>query len=162
MITKEWLKEQSACKEGYEWSVPRLKTPMNDKDFLQALIDDNKLDWANWVIIRLFNDTQNRRYAIYAAEQVIHIYEKEYPNDNRPRKAIEAAKAYLEDPTLANASAWEAARDAAWEAARAAAWDAARDAARAAAWDAAWDAARDAAYNDMIKKILTYGLTLLE
>ena len=33
--------------------------------------------------------------SIYAAELVIGYYEKIYPNDDRPRKAIEAAKAWL-------------------------------------------------------------------
>jgi len=33
--------------------------------------------------------------AVYAAEQVIGMYECKYPNDPRPRDAIKAAKAYL-------------------------------------------------------------------
>jgi len=98
------------------------------------------------------------------AEGVLHIYEEKYPDDNRPRKAIEAARAYQRgeigkdqlDAALAaagaaawaaaGAAAWAAAgaaaRDAAWAAAGGAAWAAARD----AAWAAAWAAARDAAW----------------
>jgi hypothetical protein len=85
------------------------------------------------------------------ADGVLHIYEKLRPNDARPRKAIEAARAY-ERGEITRAqldAAWAAARAAAGDAAGDAAWDAARDAAgaaaRAAARDAAWDAARDAA-----------------
>jgi hypothetical protein len=90
--------------------------------------------------------------AIYAAELVIDIFEKQYPNDKRPRNAIEAAKTYLKAP---NRAASAAAGDAAWaaraaagaaSAAGAAAW-AASAAAGAAAWaarDAAGDAARAA------------------
>src|SRR3972149_2532123 len=38
-------------------------------------------------------DTKDRvRYAAFAATQVIGIYEKAYPHDDRPRKAIEAAE----------------------------------------------------------------------
>ena len=44
------------------------------------------------------NKTQKVQYAIFAAEQVIDIYEKKYPDDLRPRKAIEAAKSYLDNP----------------------------------------------------------------
>ena len=51
--------------------------------------------------------------AIYAAELVIDTYEKEYPNDDRPRKAIEAAKTYLKSPTDKNRQAAEAAAEAA-------------------------------------------------
>ena len=82
-----------------------------------------------------------RLFAADCAEHVIHLFEREYPNDDRPRKAIEAARAYA-DGEIDGDAAW-----AAVEAARAAAWDASWDAARAAAWDADWDAwaaARDA------------------
>jgi hypothetical protein len=107
------------------------------------------------IIKRVFVDEKmTRKIAIYAAELVLPIYEKEYPNDNRPRTAIETAKRYSQGKATEGelSAAWDAARDAARAAAWAAAWAAARaaawDAARAAAWDAAWDAA--------IKKIESY------
>jgi hypothetical protein len=40
--------------------------------------------------------------AIFCAEQVLHIFEDKYPNDDRPRKAIEAAKSG--DSNAANAA----------------------------------------------------------
>jgi hypothetical protein len=43
--------------------------------------------------------------SIQSAEKVLFIFEKEYPNDKRPRQAIEAAKKYLEDPTEENKAA---------------------------------------------------------
>jgi hypothetical protein len=43
--------------------------------------------------------------AVFAAELVIGIFEKHRPDDDRPRKAIEAAKAYLANPDDAHASA---------------------------------------------------------
>lgn len=89
-------------------------------------------------------------YAIYAAEQVIDIYEKEYPNDNRPRLAIKAAKSCIN--TKSNkCTALDAAR-AAEDA------DAALDAAEAA--KAAW--AADACKESMQLKILEYGFRLIE
>jgi len=79
---------------------------------------------------------------------VLPIYEKAYPDDNRPRKAIEIARRFANGEATKNelaaarAAAWAAAGAAAWAAARAAAWDAAE----AAAWAAAWDAAGAAAW----------------
>lgn len=68
------------------------------------------------------------------AEMVLPVFEAEHPDDDRPRKAIEAARAYWADPSKVNArAAWAAAGDAA---------KSARDA-RAAAW-AAWSAAQSA------------------
>ena len=165
-ITIDWLKEKAACAEGIAWFKAQEKTEA--VAVLKALIEEGQLDWANWTIVRVMTRPQYLAYAIYAAEQVIDIFEKKYPNDKRPRKAIEAAKAVLENDTTETRAA---ARDAAG-AVGAAAWDAwaaawaARDAAgaaRAAAWAArdAAGAARDAGV-DMKKKILRYGISLLE
>ena len=90
-------------------------------------------------------------YAIYAAEQVIDIYEGKYPDNKKPREAIEAAKECLKNPTEENkkkaANAASAAAYAAADAAYAAAYAAAADAAAAYAAYAnvAADAAADAA-----------------
>jgi len=80
------------------------------------------------------------QFAILCAEAVLNIFEKQQPKDDRPRKAIEAAKEYLRNPKTA-AAAYAAARAAALAAADAA--DAAARAADAAA-DAAYAAARAA------------------
>ena len=85
--------------------------------------------------------------AIYSAEQVINIYESEYPNDNRPRDAIKAARQYLQYPTKKSADAANAADAAAYAAADAAnAVDAADAADAVDAADAADAAARAAAH----------------
>jgi hypothetical protein len=118
--------------------------------------------------IDTINERTLRLFAADCAERALHIFERDHPNDDRPRKAIEAARLFAEGKidaaagaaaraaawaaagAAARAAAWAAARDAAWAAARDAAWAAAWDAARDAAWDAAraaaWAAARDAAW----------------
>ena len=69
-------------------------------------------------------------WACDCAAHVLHIFEKEKPNDDRPRKAIATSREYLRD--TAWAAAWAAARAAARDTAWAAAGDTARDTARAA------------------------------
>jgi hypothetical protein len=76
-----------------------------------------------------------RLFAADCAERVLPIFEKEFPNDDRPRRAIKAARDFARGKIS----------DAARAAARAAAGAAARAAARAAAWAAARDAALYAA-----------------
>ena len=71
-----------------------------------------------------WNERTARLFAADCAEHVIHVFEREYPNDKRPRQAITAARLFASD----NLSRKELA--AARAAARAAAWDAARDAER--------------------------------
>jgi hypothetical protein len=90
--------------------------------------------------------------AIVAAEGVLPIFEAAYPNDDRPRKAIEAAREALRSPTRANrraaadAAANAAAADAAYYAAAAAHAAAAHAATAANAAAAASAAANAAAY----------------
>ena len=108
--------------------------------------------------------------SIFAAEMVLGNFEKVYPDDDRPRKAIEAARNYLDSPAEKNRSAarsaawaawsvesaWAAARSArsAESAARSAAWAAwsvesawAAESAESAAESAAWSAVRSAAWS---------------
>ncbi|MFH2075483.1 MAG: hypothetical protein ABIJ57_09075, partial [Pseudomonadota bacterium] len=97
--------------------------------------DNDKSTWAKMRVIKAWNwgKKDSVSLAIFAAELVLHNFESCFPSDVRPRKAILAAKKYLENPTEKNRSAaWSAA------AAAAAAWSAA---AAAAAWSAAAAAA---------------------
>ena len=90
-----------------------------------------------------WNEVNARLFACDCAAHVLHIYEKEYPDDKRPRECIEVARKFAHGKATreeiaavraaAGAAAGAAARDAAVDAVRAAAWDAARAAARAAA-----------------------------
>jgi len=117
--------------------------------------------------IETWNERTDRLFTADCAEHVLPIFEKRYPNDDRPRKAIHAVRDFADGKIskenlaaardAAGAAAWDAARDAAgaaaWDAAGAAAgavvgdaaWAVAGAAERAAAWAVAWDAARDAA-----------------
>jgi hypothetical protein len=81
-----------------------------------------------------------RLFAADCAEDVLPLFLKGRPDDNRPARAIEAARQF------ANGEIGAAAGDAAGDAAGAAAGDAAGAAARAAARAAAWAAAGDAAW----------------
>ncbi len=98
-----------------------------------------------------WNERTARLFAADCAEHVLPLFEKRYPNDARPRQAIDVARrsangeATREEMAAAWDAAWDAAGDAAGAAARAAAGDAAWAAARAAAGAAARAAAGDAA-----------------
>ena len=142
-ITLKYLQAQSACNEGVEFVQENGFIGMEAKDFILKLIEHKKLDWANWLSVRVLNKLDKVRYAVYAAEQVIDIYEKKYTNDDRPRKAIEAAKNYIENPSRENAYTAAHASIASANAADAAAASAAASAADAAASAAC---AADAAY----------------
>ena len=128
---------------------------------LTVVLEHNGLDDTLWALCCVLpeeaaaRDKLARLFACDCAERVLPLFEKEYPEDKRPRKAIKVARLFAEgkattqELAAARAAAWDAARAAVRDAARDVAWEAARaavrDAVAAAAWDAVWEAARDAA-----------------
>ena len=188
-VTREFLKEKRACSPDYEWWLKYCEGLDNDAQIRKLAKKD--YSWANWLLVRIMTYKQYVSYAVFAAKQVIDIYEKKYPNDKRPRVAIKAAKKCIKNPTKKNKAAADAAAAAAAYAAAsyaayaasyaayaAASYSAASYAAYAAAYaadaadaadDAAYaaDAADDAAYaadahKEMQTKILNYGLKLIK
>ena len=156
-LSAELLKSLEPCYEGYKWYVKNCKSTQDTVDIIKMLIKENELDWANWVMSRTLSHENKVRYAIYAAEQVLGIFEEKYPDDKRPRLTIEAAKNYLANPCDETK---EAAADSTAYAARAASDASADSAADSAAYAAR--AASDAASPAMLKKIIDYGLTLFD
>jgi hypothetical protein len=176
-ITLGWLEKNDACEESVKW-FKAYDGPKEIEHLAEEMIRAGHADWVNWGIVRIMTKDQAVEYAVFAAEQVLSVYEAAYPDDDRPRKAISAATAYLsavgrKEGAARAAEAAEAARAAAGAAGAAgAAWAAwaAAGAARAAgaAWaaeaaGAAWaaEAAGDAAYNDMLIKIVRHGLEII-
>ena len=132
-LTMDWLKEKRACEAGKSWFVENKQEGDDSVDVLRELIQQNQLQWANWTIVHVMNRKQYLAYAIYAAEQVIDIYEKKYPDKKKPREAINAARKVLENDSEENRKAAAAAASDAYAAAAYAAYAAAADAAYAAA-----------------------------
>ena len=69
-------------------------------EIIQKLIKEERTMYANLFIARALDKIGKAKYAVFAAEQVINIWDKQFPNDDRPRKAIEVAKKYINNPTL--------------------------------------------------------------
>jgi len=145
-ITKEWLLEKKACASGVKWFESQKETDI--VRVLESLNNDDHWEWANWLMVRIMSYKQYVSSAVYATEQVLDIFEDKYPDDDRPRKAIEAARKCIDDPSEENKqAAADAAADVAASADSAAyAAAVAASAAYADAADAAYVAAANAAY----------------
>ena len=102
-ITKKQIKELHPCLEGWNW----YQNSNKEEDLEKLLLDINKVDssWSRWLFTNLMTKKQNVEIAIFSASEVLSIFEDKYPDDKRPRKAIEAAQKWLDDPTDKNASA---------------------------------------------------------
>lgn len=152
-ITTEFLQSINACQSGIDQVAKyENKEPVA---VIRQLVADDHWDWANWLLPRLMDYKGYVSYAVFAALQVIDIYEKKYPNDKRPRLAIEAAQRCIDDPSKKNKleAEAEAAARAAW-----AAWPPAARAAAEAAVRAAW--AAEAGGAEIKTKIIEYGISL--
>ena len=163
-ITLAKLREWRACGDydGADKGIDYWKSigsPASLKKAIQICIDSKqtkRLDDANWLIVRMMNYQNCVLYAAHAAELVLDNFEREFPDDKRPRLAIEAARAFAKNPTEENkaaASAASAAEAAAW-----AAW--AARAARAARAAESAESAEESRLDIQIK-CLQYGIKLI-
>ena len=169
----EWMKpikgDLIACENGYHLCREKDLSAWINASCYVAEIASEILEVEDKVVareVRLlrklnWDESTCRMFACDCAEHVLPLFEKYYPGDMRPRRAIDAARDYIhgkitkEELAAAKDAAWAAARAAAkvvaWAAARAAAWAAtwaaAKDAAWTAAWDAAWAAAKAASWD---------------
>jgi hypothetical protein len=87
-----FCKRHRACAEGVKWANGNGITTLAD-----AFDKCERGDWMIWMLWHAGKLTkeQNVRIAIACAEHVLYIFEKKYPDNKRPRKAIEATKAWL-------------------------------------------------------------------
>jgi len=86
IITKQFLKKHKACQDGIDYLFSlkdkSLFKPVNFINHCIKLDDKEKHQWANWLIVRCMNKKQKVQYAVFAAEQVLPLYENKYPDDN--------------------------------------------------------------------------------
>jgi hypothetical protein len=137
----EWLEVEGdlvACENGLHVArVDQLPQWLSD-ELWTVEVDGDTVDVGDKTVVRRARlvaqvpdcDYRLRMFAADCAERVLHLFEAERPHDDRPRRAIEAARAFArgEIDAAAGAAAWAAAGDAAGEAAWAAAGAAAGDA----------------------------------
>jgi hypothetical protein len=153
----KWRKEKNIkiCERGFHCS----KTPLRALSYVQGevlaivevkgkgVVEQDKECYPEMRVLEAWNWTKEDSVAlaVFAAEQVLSIFEKKYPKDKRPRKAILAAKNYLKAVKSGEAKKIEKARTYSAHAAAAAAHAAASPAysaahAAAAAYSAAYAA----------------------
>lgn len=111
--TLQQLREHRACESGLETLIKSLPEDHDDTTPipLSHILKSNGLGHAIWAW-----RTQDKKYAVMfaveCAERVLHIFEREFPTDDRPRKALEATRNWLADPD--NGNKRNAARAAVW------------------------------------------------
>ena len=120
------IRAANPCADGWTKLLSHLDKIKADDEPLDLLtvLDSNGLDDALWVLsYAMPDDRLARHFQAWCAEQVVHHFEAERPDDYRVRNQIamlRSDEASDEERAAARAAAWAAARDAAWDAAWAA------------------------------------------
>jgi len=88
------IREYEPCAEGWHKLLSYLgKSEADDEPLSYAtILKSNGLDDAIWALRTHPDLKQVVLFAADCAESVLHIFENEYADDDRPRKAIEAAR----------------------------------------------------------------------
>ena len=105
-ITNEELLAELRCLDACPGSIEWL----DDRDLATAWVECEDPSWMMWWYQR--HGPVKRvcvEIAIFCAREVLPIYENKFPNDDRPRKAIEASEAYLLNPCQRTMDAADAA-----------------------------------------------------
>lgn len=94
------LQEMNPCSEAMEWvkTQPDLKTAWENCE---------RADWMLWFARQkgLVKKVKSVKLACAFARRVTSIFENKYPNDLRPRQAIDAALNWVKNPIEENRNA---------------------------------------------------------
>ena len=103
-ITNEYVKSFNPCTDRFDNYVKHY--PNSDLSIVEFLkLENITYEDKIWVWKNLATINEAAIFGLKCAEGVLNIFEKEYPADDRPRKAIEAARLYIKEPTKENKEA---------------------------------------------------------
>lgn len=91
IITTEYIKSLNPCSDRVDnW----LEHYPNFEGTLKEFLDLDKITHKDklWIYFKSIDKDNISLVAADFAEEVLHLYEEKYPNDLRPRKAIEVAR----------------------------------------------------------------------
>lgn len=141
-ITTELVKTFNPCKDrfhNYQTNYPNSDLHIVDFLKLENITYNDKI----WVWKKVATINEAALFGLKCADSVLHIFEDKYPNDKRPRLALDSVRTYLDNPTEENK---KECREASYDAAFAA-YDVYATAAYSAAYSAAYAAYAVIAYS---------------
>jgi hypothetical protein len=88
-FTLEDLKKLEPCEDGLFWYEGNIRSEIFEEVIVQ--LGNHHWPWAVW-LFKALTEEQNKKIVIFCAKKVLPTFEASYPNDFRPRRAIEAAE----------------------------------------------------------------------
>lgn len=99
-VTLKQIKDANACREGYRKLAEYVRDNGIEKSFCPSVVlKSNNISDTLWGLRWVCGDEGIkicRKFAINCALRALPIFENEYPDDKRPREAIEAAQQYVD------------------------------------------------------------------
>lgn len=97
--TLQQLKNFQACSSGLDTLLDSLPPFYDDNApiSLEHILNSNGIHHAIWAL-RTQPKEVGIEFALMCTESVLYIFEKKYPDDNRPRKAVDMTRKWLENP----------------------------------------------------------------
>ena len=110
-LTKENLLNTGPCDDGKEFLSKH-------KSLKAAWNKCERADWMVWGLSKmgLFDDRLARQFTIECANHTLHFFEDKYPDDKRPRLALQAAQDFLDGKINDAARAAAGAAENKWQA----------------------------------------------
>lgn len=111
--TLNQIKQFNPCADGWRKLITYLGPDFPaDKEFpVSEVVKSNGIPDTFWLLRRIMEPEALKRlvveFACDCAERVLPIYESQYPDGPAPRRAIEATREWLENPTEENAPSKE-------------------------------------------------------
>ena len=79
-ITIDKLTELKACQTGKNWFMAKFSEEVECETLIQACIDDNRVNYASWIIVNLLSCKMCLRYVSFVAEQIFPDYKERNEN----------------------------------------------------------------------------------
>lgn len=92
-ITYNHLQELNACQAGLDWFKNSKKRTL--KTIVFSLLADNHFGYACWLVSHLLTRSQCIAWLIGSAKLSLRDVEDVFPDDKRPRLAIQVAEDFL-------------------------------------------------------------------
>lgn len=88
------IKKLRPCEEGWEKLISNVGADLDKEVTIKEILESNGIEDAVWALQAIDDQKSARLFSADVAESVLGIFEKECPNDKRPRIAIQAARDY--------------------------------------------------------------------
>lgn len=88
------IKECYPCVRGWKKLLSNVNNNLDAKLTIEQILDSNGIEDAVWALRAVSDQKKVRLFMCDVAESVLYIFEERYPDDKRPREAIEASRKF--------------------------------------------------------------------